>query len=63
VEPFLNPHLGWWWLALLVHCIDGGCPVIFAHGAVLVTLAGATFVALAVARELWLLSVVLRDPS
>jgi hypothetical protein len=63
MEPFLNPHLGWWWFALLVHCVDGECPAIVAHGAVLAVIAALTFVVLAVARELWLLSVVLREQA
>lgn len=61
MESFLNPHLGWWWLALLVHCVDGACPVIVMHGAVLAVLAALTCAALALARELWLLGVVLRE--
>ena len=63
MESFLNPLLGWWWLALLAHCVEGGCPAIVAHGAVLAALAALTFAALAVGRELWLLGVVLRGQA
>lgn len=63
MEPFLNPHLGWLWLALLEHCVRGDCPAIVVHGAVLAAIAALTFVVLAIARELWLLSVVLREQA
>jgi hypothetical protein len=61
MESLLNPHLGWWWLALLAHCVDGACPAIGVHAAALAAAAALTFVLLALARELWLLSVVLGE--
>lgn len=63
MESLLNPHLGWWWLALLAHCVDGQCPAIVVHGVALAAASALTFVALAIVRELWLLSVVLRDQA